>query len=225
MDQQYAPSGPGVVSHRTMEHVGYNGFEFRKLAACPEMNNRNDPLVQESFLASLLAPEEFGGAGCSVEPMYSSESIKCAPENCVVRHCVRHFAGRGNIVARYPPRNMLNAKYKNPPRETAPWKITPTYEEPPFPITENTAASSALMELYMQNKNPSSTVNVLDVLRVVYKHMEDHAHCSDKWLQHNVTRPTNRAIEQYEEELCVYQLREKGVGQLKGCMSTRTRGV
>lgn len=40
----YSPSGNGVVSTRTAQHVGFNGIEFRGLNACPELRTPRSPL-------------------------------------------------------------------------------------------------------------------------------------------------------------------------------------
>ena len=77
-DKQYEASGHGVVSHRTMVKVGYNGLAFRKLTACPEMSK--DLLVREAWPAGLLLPGQCSH-GEAAELEYGSESCKCAPEN------------------------------------------------------------------------------------------------------------------------------------------------
>lgn len=209
MDKEYAPSGPGVVSHRNMLHVGYNGYNFRKLRACPELHNKDDLLVKEALPARLLNP--FGVAGCSDEPVYGSESVKCAPESWVLRRPVAHFADSDrNIAARYPPRNMLNAKYKQGPRTSSPWMPTGTYREPPVPLLSNSAAFAALQDFNGEQTRLDETLNVLDVLRCVYHRMGVRQSGADQWLQKRATRPTGTAIAKYNDDLHVFNDREKG---------------
>lgn len=127
LDKEYAPSGNGVVSYRNMAHVGYNGIQFRKLKACPELHNVNDPIVKEAWPVGLLRLSQNSPASGSEEPVYGSEYVKCAPENWVVRRPVAHFNKPGEVIkSRYPPRNMVNAKYKKPPRNPDPWTPTAT---------------------------------------------------------------------------------------------------
>ena len=44
-DREYSLSGPGVVSTRTAELVGFNEIEVRNLTACPEMWDTSKPLI------------------------------------------------------------------------------------------------------------------------------------------------------------------------------------
>lgn len=113
LDKEYAPSGSGAVSHWNMEYFGYSGFEFRKLNAFPELRVVNDPLVRQAWPIGLLTPGLFDCVEESAEPLYVSESIKCAPENCALRRSVHYFnKPLDDFQAWHPPRNMLNAKYR-----------------------------------------------------------------------------------------------------------------
>ena len=48
LDKPYSPSGSGVFLTRTVAHVGYNGSEFRRLAACPKMKYTSKPLLRKA---------------------------------------------------------------------------------------------------------------------------------------------------------------------------------
>lgn len=212
VNKEYAASGPGVVSNRNMTHVGFNGLAFRKLNACPELRNPDDPIVREAWPAGLLKPFGNDDAG---EPLYGSEAVKCAPENWVLRRPVSHFAIEGNIVSRYPPRNMLNAKFKKGPRNESPWNPVQTYSEPPFPLVfrsgrRECSASASLRDFSTEHTAIAKTVNVLDLLRCVYRRMGDRQSVSDQWLQKRVTRPSTVAIAKYRSQLQLFNDREHG---------------
>lgn len=209
LDREYAPSGSGVVSHRNMVHVGYNGIKFRRLRACPELHNENDPLVRATWPLGLL--KRSSSREVSEEPVQGSEQARCAPENWVVRRPASHFTSpRGEIGTRYPPRNMLNAKYKNPARHSASWEHTATYHEPSFPLIPETSAVSALRQLQECFPALEESVHVLHILRSVYKDMGDRQNITDPWLQQNVTVPSAEVLAKYREELSLYKEREKG---------------
>lgn len=211
VEKCYAPSGPGVVNYRNMIHVGYNGFEFRNLKAYPELHHRDDPLVKEAWPPGLLDPTV--GAG-GAEPVSGTESRKCAPENWVLRRPVSRFATDGNIVARYPPRNMLNAKFKCSPRERGSLVPVQTYEEPPFPLKfESKGRTSAFLALSNLNgectdlyKSPS----VLDVLRCIYRSMGDREGMADPWLQRRASHLSAATIAKYREGVKLFNERERG---------------
>lgn len=208
LDLLYSTSGKGVVSTRTAEHVGYNGIEFRKLNACPEMRDTSRPLVRQAWPRGLL---EVGRAPASDEPVAQSENVKCAPLNWIVRKPVRHFCdSESDWKARYPPRNLLNAKFRKGPREEAPWVPTATYSEPPFPVLENTAAFSAMKILAAENGDISKSLHFLHALKVIYKEMGDRQGVSDPWLQKRATNLSRRALERYRYDLSTYVQREKG---------------
>lgn len=209
LDTPYSPSGSGYVSTRTAEHVGYNGIQFRGLAACPEMRDTSKPLVRRAWPRGLL--ERHVDRAASDEPVIGAESVKCAPLNWVVRRPVRHFCHSDvDWKARYPPRNLLNARYRKGPREAEPWVPTATYEEPPFPILESTAACSAMKKLASDHSDIAQTLHVLDVLNAVYTEMGDRDGVSDPWRQRRVTMPSLRTISRYREEMRVHVERESG---------------
>lgn len=205
----YSPSGNGVVSTRTAEHVGFNGIEFRRLAACPEMKDTSKPLVRQAWPRGLL--EMRSGATGSDEPIATSESVKCAPLNWIVRRPVRHFClSDTDWKARYPPRNLLNAKFRKGPREKEPWLPTATYYEPPFPVIDGTAACSAMKELAAEHQDIGEPVHFLHALRAIYRAMGDRDGVSDIWLQRRATMPSRAALARYRDELRVYVERERG---------------
>lgn len=142
---EYAANGPGVLSHRNTEHVGYNGIRFWKLNACGELHNRDDPLVREAWPVRLLSsaqPESLE------EPVPGSEHTKSAPENWILRRPVARInAQGGEIKSRYPPRNMLTAKHKRPQRSEADFVPTATSSEPPVTLMPKTSAYTALESL------------------------------------------------------------------------------
>ena len=142
LEQPYSASGPGVVSTRTAEHVGYNGLEFRKLRACPELGDTSKRVVREAWPKGLLDIQD-GKSVVDVDQSHLSvsESRKCAPINWIVRRPVRHFSKSENDCAsRYPPANLLNARFRRPPGDMTLWIPSRTYEEPPFPILEGRAS-------------------------------------------------------------------------------------
>lgn len=98
IDKPYTPSGPGVVSRRTMLHVGYNGIEFRKLNACPELHNLEDPLVREAWPPSLLISGQGSSEDVNDEPVRGLDTTKCAPDNWVVRRPVSRFHVPGGQI-------------------------------------------------------------------------------------------------------------------------------
>lgn len=106
--------------------------------------------------------------------------------------------------------NMLNAKFRQGPRESDPWVPTATYDEPPFPIIEGTAACSAMRNLAAEHTNIGEQLHVLTVLRAVFKEMGDRESVSDPWLQHRATVPSRAVIERYNNEMQLYSERESG---------------
>ena len=106
LSQKYNDSGPCVVSHRNIHHIGYNGIEFRKDAAYPELSRMNDPKVRQAWPRGILVSGQYDANECERERMYGSESVKCSPENWVVRRPVSHFNSGENTQARYPPKNI-----------------------------------------------------------------------------------------------------------------------
>lgn len=206
IDKEYAASGSGVVSNRNMVHVGYNGLHFRKLKVCPELHNVNDPSVKEAWPPGLLTLK----MSELEEPVAGSESSKCALLIWVVRRPVSRFHTPREIRAKYPPQNMLNAQYKRPPRSKRDWEPTATYSEPPFPISPETSAHSALCELQASHTAISESVNILDVIKLIYKNMRDRHGFTDPWFQNSATRPSDETIEQYLKELAVFKERETG---------------
>lgn len=209
LDMPYAPSGKGVVSTRTAEHVGYNGLSFRRLAACPEMRDISKPLVSRSWPRGLIDPSV--GESASYEPGSGTESLKCAPLNWIVRRTVRHFCdSESDWKARYPPRNLLNARFRKGPRVAEPWIPTATYTEPPFPICEGTAACSAMKRLAAENNDISRSVHVLDALKAIFREMGDRDGVLDPWLQRRVTVPSRRTILRYREDIRMHVERESG---------------
>lgn len=200
LNQAYSSSGPGVVSHRTATHVGYNGIGFRGERSCPELSNPASPVVTEAWPSSYLRRWEQ-----NQEPLADSEVLKCAPENWVLRRPCRRFGS-----ARYPPRNLLNAQYKRGPRCDGDWIPTPTYNEPPFPVEPGTAAYTALKDLQARSLPLDSSINVLDILRCVYERMGDRHDTTDPWFQKRVTPVSTATINEYLDTVRIYNLREKG---------------
>lgn len=78
VDKVFAPSGNGVISQRTADHVGFNGFSFRKVIGFPELRNKSSPLIQRAWPKPLLRPYGLSETG---ELVYGVDSLKCAPEN------------------------------------------------------------------------------------------------------------------------------------------------
>ena len=90
---KFAAHGPGVVSKRTAEHVGFNGLQFRGKQAFPELSCDDSNIVAAAWPKGLL---------CAGQPGFECESLRCAPENWIARRPVSHFARGGQIIARYP---------------------------------------------------------------------------------------------------------------------------
>lgn len=211
MNHPYSSSGSGVVSTRTAEHVDFNGLSFRPLRACPELKDTSKDYIRQAWPRGLAELQD-GELNLSCdEPVAGSESLKCAPLNWIVRRPVRSFCSSDrDWKARYPPRNLLNAKFRKGPRDRYLWVPTETYFEPPFPIREGTAACRAMKTLALQFSDISESLNLLDALKAVFHGMGDRDSVSDKWLQRKVTQPSNEAISHYRRELAVYREREKG---------------
>lgn len=173
------------------------------------MQNENDPIVQEAWPAGLLSvPDNENNSG---DPVPGSESCKCAPENWIVRRPISHFKGPGGkIMARHPPRNLLNAKFRRSPRSADNFEVTATYPEPPFPLIEKTCAFGALCELRDSHTPLTESVHVLHLLRCIYRHMGDPEDVHDEWLQRRVTVPSRSSIDNYRNELQTFNQREKG---------------
>ena len=113
-------------------------------------------------------------------PVYGIESLKCAHENWVVRKPVSQFSNSDkDWKARYPPRNLLNAKLGKGPRTVEPWVPTQTYLEPPFPIFEHSAVKHAMQNIQEQHEDISKPVDVLDLMQAVYKNLVKRSNVSD----------------------------------------------
>ena len=203
LDQAFAAHGPGLVSKRTAQHVGFNGFTFRKKMSFPELEDRSYDLTKEAWPPGML---HIG------EPGYESESLRCAPENWILRRPVRYHG-----KARYPPMNMQNALFLHGPRakfvsvgsdESVHWIHTATYSEPPFPIDKRPSASAAMRTLAMEHDEISKNVHLLHVLRAVYDEMGNRKDVSDKWLQNLATRPDPAALAKFKELLKILQKRD-----------------
>ena len=209
LDKEFAAKGPGVVSKRTAEHVGFNGLRFRGKMSFPELEEGRYHCTREAWPPGLLR------AG---DPGYETESLRCAPENWLIRKPVRHYSdGSRNIKARYPPKNMLNALYVHGPRanhvsadsdELSHWIPTATYAEPPFPIEKRCSAAEALRSLTMTHDDISKPVHLLHVLRAIYEKMGDRESVKDTWLQKPATRATITALSQFKETLSILQKRD-----------------
>ena len=168
VDQSFSVGGNCVVSQNTAKRVGYNGFEFRKHNGNPELRQSASRLVRQAWPPGLLEPFESNSE--SDEPVYGIESVKCAPENWVLRKPVGHYRTLDrDCKARYLPRNFLNARFGNGPRTEQPWIPTQTYVEPPFLIFENSAAKSSMQKVAETYQDLSKPVNVLDLLRSVFE--------------------------------------------------------
>lgn len=145
------------------------------------------------------------------EVLIGTASAKCAPENWIVRRPVRFFRQpNGSGIARYPPRNLLNAKYKTGPRHTGVWKPNATYQEPPFPLQPETSAYTAALKLAEQEKDIAKPVHVLDLLAAVYSLMDDDRYDIDHWGQQRVTIPSQQAINGYRNAVALYKERMRG---------------
>lgn len=211
LDAPYAANGKYMVSTRTAQHVGYNGIQFRKLRACPEMRDSSKSIVRRAWPRGLLEANEYSRTQGSAEPFSSSESLKRAPLNWIVRKPVMHFArSETDWAARYPPRNLLNSLYRKGPRETCHWVPTPTYAEPPFPILEGTAACSSMRLFAEEHNDIHESLHLLNVLKAVYRAMSNRDGVTDRWLQRKVTEPNRRALEGYRNEMRIYSERENG---------------
>lgn len=211
IDHPYSASGSGVVSTRTAEHVDYNGLAFRPLRACPELKDTLKNYIRQAWPRGLVELQDGQRNISSDEPVAGSESLKCAPLNWLVRRPVRRFcASERDWKARYPPRNLLNAKYSKPPRERYLWVPTETYSETPFPIVEGTAACRAMKNLALQFQDINESLHLLDALKAVFEEMGDRDGLSNKWLQRQVTRPSSEVICRYQKEFMLHKEREKG---------------
>lgn len=212
LDKQFAPSGHGAVSSRNTEHMGYNGFAFRKMKAHPELQIPDDPLTREAWPVGLLHTSV--GSVDGEEPVNGSESKKCAPENWVIRRPVARFASKENgIVARYPPRNKFNSKYQYGTRYEGQWVLTAIYREPPFPTDfqsqdAQSSAFAALSELKSELVHLGKTPTVLDGLRGVYRRMGNRQGVGDPWLQRRVTSPSPAAVAKYRDAVDLFKRRE-----------------
>lgn len=146
----------------------------------------------------------------SAEPVFGTEALKCAPENWVVRRPVSHFGHRTDWKARYPPRNVLNAKFKKGPREVYRWVPTATYQEPPVPVIEGTAACESMKKFAQQNSDMRHTLNVLDMLKTIFADMGNREGIQDRWLQRRVTVPSREVIQKYRDEITTFVERNNG---------------
>ena len=207
-DMMFSASGPSVVSKRTAEHVGFNGLSFRGNASFPELNNTTSRLVRDAWPMNLLRVGE---------PGFQSESLRCAPENWIVRRavgtkqCATEALTEGR-KARYPPRNLLNALYCQGPRkeglnleseEVVRWIPTATYDDECAPVIENSSACEGLRMLSRENQDIARSVNVLDGLRCIFKAIGDREGVSDPWLQKRVTRASPHEVDKFRSEMKV----------------------
>lgn len=211
IDKPYTPSGNGVVSTRTAHHVGFNGYEFRKLNAFPELQNTASELVKRAWPNGLIDPYRNRQGSESEEPVFGTEALKCAPENWIMRRPVSHFGDlRTGWKARYPPRNLLNAKFKKGPREVYRWVPTATYQEPPVPIIEGTTSCGSMKKFALQHSDIRHTLNVLDLLKTTFMGMGNREGIQDRWLQRRVTVPCREVIRKYRDELTTFVERNNG---------------
>lgn len=128
----------------------------------------------------------------------------------MVRRPVRHFGSDLEWNARYPPRNLLNAKFGRGPR--VPYQLVPTstYEEPPFPEIEGNAACEAMKQIAAQRKDIAQPLNILDLLRAIFEQMGNRDDVSDPWLQRRATVPSREALESYRNRLRMFNERWNG---------------
>lgn len=99
----------------------------------------------------------------------------------MVRNQVGSFYDRDTgWKARYPPRNLLNSKFLNGPRDKQSWVSTATYYEPPFPIIKGTAACSAMRNFAIQHTDLTESINVLDVLKAIFEDMGNRQDACDQ---------------------------------------------
>lgn len=204
LDQAFAARGNGVVSQRTANHVGFNGHAFRSANGHLELRNSSPDTVQRAWPAGLRQPYSILE---SREPVYGMEILKCAPENWIQRRTVNHFGNDRERKARYPPRNLFNAKFGLGPRSEEAWSPTSTYEEPPFLLIEGTAALNAMKSLALKRADIMEPVNLLNALREVYDSMGDRDGVADSWLQRRATMPEREVLEAYRSELYTFNLR------------------
>lgn len=208
VDKGFTTGGQGVVSQRTTKHVGFNGIEFRTAKGYPELKNHSSRLVRQAWPTGLSGAYSVSDSG---EPVYGVESMKSAPENWVIRRPLRHFgSSESDWKARYPPKNLLNAKFGNGPREEHVWVPTKTYDEPPFPILEGKAACDAMKNIAQEHMDINQSVNVLDMLRAVFVSMGDRDGIADRWLQRRVTIPSREAVESYRNRMQLFVERGRG---------------
>lgn len=122
-------------------------------------------------------------------------------------------------MARYPPRNVLNAKHGKGPRDALPWIPTATHNEPPFPIMEGKSAFQGMKNFSENNRDRSKTINVLDLLRSVYELLGNREDVLDPWLQRRATKQSPEALQKYHNKQQIFQ--ERFQGELKAPMTLR----
>ncbi len=99
--------------------------------------------------------------------------VKCAPENWVVRRPVsRVEICATRYHARYPPRNLLNARARQGSRETHVWVPVQTYADPlpDYSQYPQLAAAKNIANTYTDITVP---LNFLDILCAVFENMGD----------------------------------------------------
>lgn len=140
---------------------------------------------------------------------FGTEVVKCAPENWVVRRPVSRMNAEGtDVKARYHPRNLLNARYKQGTRETGVWIPNVMYREPLIPIIKETCAFNAMNILSVFHRDAASSLHVLEVLKAVFKDMGRTylpERC-DSWLQNKATMLNSIAVAKYRRELNLFVL-------------------
>ena len=112
--------------------------------------------------------------------------------------------------ARYPPRNLLNAKFRKGPRDPDPWVPTATYAEPHFPIIDGTSACNAMSALAAEYSDINTSVHVIHSLKAVYRDMGDRDALFDNWLQRRATAPSARAWGCYMDDMKIWAEIEHG---------------
>lgn len=209
-DKPFAPSGYGVVSSRTAQHVGYNGYNFRKLKACPELSSNSSKMVRKAWPIGLLrdASQNISNDGRNIE------RLKCAPANWIVRRPLSFYARQSGVVrARYPPQNMLNALYEQGPRAPTPWIFTSNYEEPPFPIMAGTAGEQAAKRLALRYSDARQSVHILQLLQEVFKDLRKPSESGVEngyWLHVRPTQPDVDGVQKYRNHIRLCRTRDIG---------------
>lgn len=206
LDQPYAASVGGVVSHSLAVAVGHNGWHFRHKRGTAELTSLSSDLARHAWPGDMHKRTVR-------EPVPESGIRKVAPSAWIARRTVQSILKDiGRLVSRYQPVNLCNAIRRQGPRDLAGCVAATSFEKPPFPLIEGTCAYVAMQRFrdWVKKQGPFATISMLDCLRFVFAEMGDRRSNCDEYVQNRATEPSLEALEEYRVKLRQSRSRRRG---------------